>query len=278
MGDTHIGCKLGLCPEQVTADFDVTVKQSPAQAVVWKWWREFFDEFVPWATGGDPYLLVHGGDIVDGIHHRATTQITHDEQAMCDIAVDVLTPEVERAAAFAVLAGTPAHAGESWKYERNIAARLGAMRDGKQPLFMEMNYALGDDVVINDMHHVATTGLHHTEPGGMHREMMEQMITAAKAHGRAPDVLLRHHRHRNIHLDGPLHDGRRWHSVAVPGWQLKGPYTWKVGARNHLPHFGGVVVRIKHNPWSANDVELLQYTRSIRPTRAVTITEVGANV
>jgi hypothetical protein len=262
----------------VSADFGVTIKQSPAQAVVWKWWRECHDEFIPWATQGEPHILVHGGDLVDGIHHRSTTPLTHDEQAMCDIGFSVMEPEVEKAAAFAMIAGTPVHAGGAWEYERNIASRLGAIRAGDSPIFMELNYQLGDEVVINDMHHVSTTGLHHTEANGVFREMTEQYMTAAKANSRPPDVILRHHRHRNFHCDGPLHDGKRWHSLAVPGWQLKGPYTWKVGARNHLPHFGAVVVRIKHNPWSANEVEILQYTRSIKATRAVTVTKAGENV
>lgn len=273
-----MGCKLGLCPPVAEMDFDTSITQSPAQAVVWNWWREFFDEFVPWATGGEPHVLVHGGDVVDGVHHRSTTQATHDLAAQEEMAIAVLEPEVERAAAFAVIGGTPVHAGESWSSERRIATRLGAMRSGKQPVFMEMNYRLGEEVVINDMHHISTTGMHHTEANGVFREAMEQMMTMAKAGGKAADVFLRHHRHRNFHCDGTLHDGKRWHSLAVPGWQLKGPYTWKVGARNHLPHFGGVVIRIKHNPWSANDVEIMQYTRSIKPTKAITVTEVGASV
>lgn len=267
-----MGCKLGLCPPTAEMDFGTSINQSQAQGVVWKWWREFHDEFVPWVTRGDKHILVHGGDIVDGVHHRSTTQATQDLEAQESIAVAVLQPEVDKAAAFAVVAGTPVHAGESWSSERRIADRLGAVAGSFGHVHMEFNFRLGESALINDMHHVSVTGLHHTAPGGVFREAMEQLITSAKAGSEPPSVILRHHRHRNIEISEPVHNGRTW-ATAVPGWQLKGPYTWKVGARNHLSHFGALVVRVKHNPWCKNDVEIHHYIRHIEAPQAITIVE-----
>ncbi len=277
VGDTHYGCKLGLMPPIAKLDFDTEMKQSPMQAVVYRWWREFHDEFVPWATRGEPYALCHGGDIVDGVHHRSTSQATQDMEAQESLAVADMAPLVSRAAAYFQLAGTPAHDGESWVAARRIADRLGAVQNegSSSHLHPELRLMVGD-AMIQDTHHVSGTGLHKSMPTGITSDAIEQFITAAKSGSECPQVFLRHHCHHASRSGGFLRDPNVWwNAVSVPGWQLKGPYPWKVGARNHLTHFGGVVVRWVTNPFSAGHVEILPYTRGAGPVKPIVINAAG---
>ena len=271
IGDTHIGCKLGLTPPESVIDFGVPVGQSPGTRWVWEnVWRPFWDEFVPWATGGQPFVLCHGGDIVDGVRHRSTTQMTQDLDAQERMALAVMRPEVDNAAAYFQLAGTDAHDGQSWANARRIGRELGSPEnvDG-DPLFPELRIMIGD-ALVHDTHHVSTTGLHKSMTTGITSDAIEQFITAAKAGERCPDVFLRHHCHHASrsggYLDDPCH---WWQAMSVPGWQLKGPYPWKVGARNHLTHFGGVVVRWVTTPWGRGHAELVPFTRSAGASRPI---------
>ena len=264
IGDTHIGCKLGLMPPESVIDFGVSVGQSPASRWVWdNVWTPFWDEFVPWATGGEPYIVCHGGDIVDGVHHHSTTQVTQDMEAQEKMAVAVMRPHVDAASTYFQLAGTDAHDGQSWANARRIAQQLGSPDSGRDDhLWPELRIMIGD-ALVHDTHHVSTTGLHKSMTTGITSDAIEQFVTASKAGTRCPDVFLRHHCHHASRSGGFLRDPCHWwQAMSVPGWQLKGPYPWKVGARNHITHFGGAVVRWVTNPWGAGHAELLPFTRS----------------
>jgi hypothetical protein len=39
-----------------------------------RWWREWWDVFVPVATKGEPFAVVVNGDTVDGVHHGSKTR------------------------------------------------------------------------------------------------------------------------------------------------------------------------------------------------------------
>jgi len=276
-GDTHVYDVFGLMPPWARTSFGAGATYSEAQAVLWGFFREFFDEFVPWATRGEPYALVHGGDIIDGFHHKNTTHTSADEDAVINGAVGIFEPMVAKAAAYYQLAGTPAHDGQAWYLARAIARRLGAVQYGPDPenhLRPELLLRVGDGL-IHDTHHVSTTGLAKSMPTGITSDVVEQFIQRAKLnHGNIPDVYLRHHCHHASRSGGFLRDPCKWwDGMTIPGWQLKGPYPWKVGARNHETHFGGAVIRWVTDPWSGGKFELLPYTRGVVPAEP-TILEV----
>lgn len=84
--------------------------------------------FVPEATHGEPYAVVHNGDAIDGSHHNATTQITQNLTTQADIAYDVLKPVVARCdGRYYHIRGTEAHVGKSGREEEALARRLGAV-------------------------------------------------------------------------------------------------------------------------------------------------------
>jgi hypothetical protein len=272
VGDTHLYDHLGLMPKRAPVDFGCTVEQSEAQAVVYAWWNEFHKDFIPWATQGEPYVYCHGGDMVDGLHHRNTTHSTADYDAIIQGAVRFMAPYIEGAAAYYQLAGTPAHDGAAWWLARAVARELGApeVSDGNH-IRPELDMPIGDGL-IHDTHHVSTTGLQKSMVNGINSDVHEQLITRAKLGKRIPEVYLRHHCHFAATAGGFLKDPcREWVGRTVPGWQLKGDYPWKVGARNHETHYGGLVVRWVTHPWSKGRFELLPYTRCAVPAEPIVL-------
>ena len=79
ISDTHCGCQLGLCPPVVNLDNGGTYVQSSLQKKLWEMWNEFWDVWIPMVTKGEPYIIVHNGDAIDGVHHNSVTQITHNK-------------------------------------------------------------------------------------------------------------------------------------------------------------------------------------------------------
>jgi MFS family permease len=63
---------------------------------MWSLWREFWDVWVPEVTKGEPYDLVHNGDVIDGVHHGSTTQISHNIEDQLRIAEAVLGPQIAK--------------------------------------------------------------------------------------------------------------------------------------------------------------------------------------
>ena len=75
VSDTHSGCRVGLIhPDGIRLDGGGRYLPSAMQLKMWALWREFWDEWVPEVTRGEPYDIVHNGDVIDGVHHNATTQ------------------------------------------------------------------------------------------------------------------------------------------------------------------------------------------------------------
>ena len=87
VSDTHCGCKLGLCPPYpMPLDDGGTYTISKVQRKLWAWWQEFWDDWVPRVTKGEPYAVVTNGDTLDGVHHGSTTQISHNLGDQANIA------------------------------------------------------------------------------------------------------------------------------------------------------------------------------------------------
>ena len=131
ISDTHFGCRLGLLsPEPIRLDDGGAYHASPAQLKMWALWRAFWDEWVPEVTRGEPYDLVHNGDAIDGVHHNATTPISHNIEDQLAIALPILDEVVQRCkrsgGTYYHVRGTQAHVGQSGVWEEQLAKRLGA--------------------------------------------------------------------------------------------------------------------------------------------------------
>jgi len=245
VSDLHCGCRLGLCPEGgAQLDDGGHYFPSSLQMAVWSWWQEFWKEWVPRACHGEPYAVLVLGDTLDGVHHRATTQVSANLADQAEIAYQVLKPVADGCRGrLYMVRGTEAHVGPSGVEEERLAQRLGAVpdEDGRHARW-EVWIRLGRGLV-HATHHIGTTGSQAYESTAVMRELAEAYAEAGRWRQRPPDVLIRGHRHRHIEIRGPTALG---YGIAFtsPAWQLKTPYTFRIpGARQAMPQIGGSVVR-----------------------------------
>lgn len=243
ISDTHSGCGLALCPPSVRLDDNGEYRPSPFQRKIWNMWESFWEEFVPEVTKGEPYIVVHNGDAIDGVHHGSVTQITQNLETQVGIAYKLLKPIVEKCEGrYYHIRGTEAHVGKSAQHEEALAERLEAIpNDDGQYARYDLWLKLGGSM-IHSLHHVGSTGSQAYEATAVHKEFTEMLIEAARWGKQPPDIMVRSHRHRCIKISIPT-GNTMGQAVVTPCWQGKGPFAWKIpGARLATPQFGGVVV------------------------------------
>ena len=255
ISDTHCGCRLALCPPEGGAlDDGGRYMPSNFQKKMWVWWREFWDEWIPEVTRGEPWDLVHNGDAIDGVHHHSTTQISQNTQDQVSLAEAVLRPIVERCHAtggtYYHIRGTEAHVGQSAKYEEQLAKALGAKPNPEgQYARYDLWKRVGKDTkrvpapLVHLLHHIGTTGSAAHESSAVNAEMSAMYNQAGRWGQQPPDYIVRSHRHRSIAVDMDSARGRAA-AIVTPAWQGKTPFAWKIpGARVSEPQIGGVVIR-----------------------------------
>lgn len=250
VSDTHSGCRLSLYPphEKVRLDDGGSYKPSEFQEQMWTLWREFWDEWVPTVTKGEPYDIVHNGDVIEGVHHHATTQITHNINDQKKIAVAVMQPEVKKCkkmgGTFYSVRGTGAHVGQSSIYEDEVAELLGAKpnRVGQYSRY-DLWKRVGGKVLVHLMHHIGTTSSAAHEASAVNAEITAEYVEAARWRREPPDYVVRSHRHRSIAVD--LDSAKGYAAgIVTPAWQGKTPFAYKIaGARISEPQFGGIAIR-----------------------------------
>lgn len=249
VSDTHCGCRLGLCPPGgVQLDDGGTYQPSRLQKRVYEYWKYFWDEHVPRCVNGEPFAVVHCGDALDGVPHRSKTPISCNWADQQHIALDILQPVVELCDGnYYHIRGTEAHVGKSAEREEMLAERLGAKpnKHGQHARF-DLWKLIGPKL-IHALHHIGTTGSQAYEATGVHKELVEETTEAGRWDERAPDIIVRGHRHRYILTEIAVIRGgvpSQARSLVLPGWQLKTPFVWKIpGGRLAPPQFGGAVIR-----------------------------------
>lgn len=249
ISDTHCGCRLGLCrPEGAELDDGGTYMPSRLQLVVWDWWREFWDEWVPSAAHGDPYTVVMNGDMIEGVHHKSTSQISHNIEDQCQLAYEIFAPVVttckENGGQFFMIRGTPAHVGEQGVHEEHLAKRLCAEpnEDGQYARY-ELWKIFGNKRLSHFNHHIGTTSSSQHETSAVNAELAAAFLEAGRWGHQPPDVTVRSHRHRCSEVRIPSQHGYSI-SFVTPAWQLKTPFAFRIaGSRQTTPQIGGSLIR-----------------------------------
>jgi hypothetical protein len=242
VSDTHCGCQLALCPPEVTLDEGGEYHYSPLQKKLWAMWQEFWGDFVPAVTHGQPFAVVHNGDAIDGVHHQSTTQITHNLKDQVSIAVEVMQPIVEACEGrYYHIRGTEAHVGKSAATEEGLAKALKAIPDAHQFARNDLWMQVGGGLV-HLLHHIGSTGSLAYETTALMKEFTESLVEAARWGRKPPDIIVRSHRHRYSEISVPTINGKG-RVVVTPAWQGKTPFVWTIpGARQTTPMFGGIVI------------------------------------
>jgi UDP-2,3-diacylglucosamine pyrophosphatase LpxH len=205
---------------------------------------EFIGDWVPKNTNGEPYYLVHNGDVVDGVHHNSTTQFTHNITDQKAIAVKILKPIVEKCremgGKYYHIRGTDAHAGVNGCDEEAVAKELRAVpRDGQFARF-ELWKRLGKGL-IHFTHHIGGTSSSRYESTAVLTELTESFSESARWREQPPDMIVRGHRHRFVQVEIPSANTVAT-GVVVPGWQLKSGFVFKGGGRVSQPQIGGILI------------------------------------
>jgi len=259
ISDTHCGCQYALCPPQVRLDGGGVYSLTDLQVHLWGWWLEFWHEWVPTVTRGETYAVLINGDLMDHRHHSSTTQISQNPADQQRIAEMVFTPVAEWArGGLYITRGTEAHTGKSGWAEELLAKRLGAVPDetGNHSRY-DLNIRIGEDCMVNALHHIGTTGSQHYETTAVTKELTEAFTEAARWGDEPPDVVVRSHRHRFSEVRIATRKGYGY-SLVTPAWQGKTPFAWKIpGGRQSRPQFGGVLIRqgdeeffTRHRVWT----------------------------
>lgn len=250
VSDQHCNCRLGLFPSghRMPLDDGGYYTPSPLQEIVWGWWLEFRDEWVPEVTRGEPFILVWNGDVVDGgAHHHNTTHISDNPTDQRRLALTVCRPFCKRAVRSYFVRGTEVHDGRSGTSIEDIAEELGAVPDSTGRFARwHLRLLLGTGLV-DIAHHIGTTGSMAYESSAILKELEQIYVAAARWGDEPPDVVVRSHRHTNcevrLRISKNGRDGFAT-SCTTPGWQLKTPFSHRIpGGRRARPQFGGTLVR-----------------------------------
>jgi len=220
---------------------------STLQSKVYSWWETFWEEWVPEATHHEPYSVVVNGDLIDGVHHNSTTQISHNLEDQNEVACSLLEPVRDKCdGRIYIVKGTPAHTGQSGIEEERIAKRLDAIPgpDGQRARY-ELWKMVGDGLVHFN-HHIGTTSSSAHETSAINAELASAFVEAGRWGERPPDIIVRSHRHRCAEVRIP---SKRGYAIAfvTAAWQLKTPFLFKVaGGRMTTPQIGGHLIRVAH--------------------------------
>ena len=259
VSDLHFGCQFGLFTKDTAFALDGGGGYMPSklQQTVAAWWHNFWHEWVPTVTRGEPYAVVVNGDIVDGRHHNSTTQITQNLADQDEMAVSTFKPIVKEAAYFFMVRGTPAHVGEAAENEEKIAKRLNAVPDKEGHHSRPELWLKVGDGLVHFLHHIGTASAAAYETTALMREYGESCAEAGRWGHKAPDIIVRSHRHRHSEIRVPTSTGYGT-CFTTAGWQLRTPFCYRIsGARLQMPQMGGSLIRwgdeelyTRHKTWN----------------------------
>lgn len=257
--DTHVGCRLALChPDGADLDDGGTYSPSKIQRKLWAYWEEFWGEWIPRATHGEPFTVVHNGDVIDGVHHNATTQWSNNLEDQSAHAEKILRPVVDACEGrYYAIRGTEAHVGKSGVEEERLARRIGAVpneegQHARYELWMRVKGSL-----CHFLHHIGTTSSAQYETSAVNAELAALYTESGRWGLESPVVVVRSHRHRQSEVRFTAKGGYAV-SMVTACWQLKTPFAWRLaGARVTTPQIGGSLIRAgdeelhtRHCVWS----------------------------
>jgi hypothetical protein len=192
VSDTHAGCKLALCSGPIFLDEGGEYHPSKFQQKLKQMWDYFWTEWVPDATRGEDFAVLHNGDIIDGSHHHTTTVITNNLTDQKNIAYQLMKPIVDLCdGLYFQVRGTEAHVGKSAQDEEALAKILGAIPD-QQGLHSRYDLWIRvGDYLVHALHHIGSCGSNAYEATAVHKELAESLTEAARWGYRPPDVVVR---------------------------------------------------------------------------------------
>lgn len=193
LSDLHCGSKKGLLPPGCKDEDGAEYALNPFQRWLWNRWIEATEEWAPSIIKDDPFDLVVGGDVVEGVHHKTTEVVDADAAAHGAIAVAALQPLADRAERCWMVRGTEAHTKTS---EHHIGKGLGCEPDPDTGSYAWPQVLLvRGEMMVSAAHHMSTSLRPWTEASALGIALNSERLEMARAGLPLPRVVLRAHRH-----------------------------------------------------------------------------------
>jgi hypothetical protein len=236
VGDSHIGSTTALSLPKFVTDEGQEITASRAQEWLYANWLDYW-EYVRGLAGirgkhrRNRLVVVHMGDVVDGIHH-GSTQILPNLEDQETMACEILRPLAAAAdGGFFQIRGTEAHAGAGAQSEVRVSREIGA-----RACEWELDLCI-DGVLQNFAHHGRAGARPWTS--GASGQAGEIALERALAGEPIPRLVWRAHRH-SVDDSGQRVPGCR--VIVTPAWQLKTAFAHKVAA-GRRSDIGGMVAQ-----------------------------------
>lgn len=252
VSDLHVGCGMAIMPEGgFTGDTGVHYQPSPLQEKLYDRWK---NGFWAWVNRECPrgYNVIVNGDLIDGVHHQAVTQWSHnllDQRRAC---VNLLQPVREAAGRFIVVRGTESHVGQSGQHDEAIASVLGAERSSSGTSSHWEVFLRFGGKLVHVAHHIGATTSPFAKSSALQRQIALSYVNSGRWGDEPPVMFVRSHRHQCSWVGEPCSHGIVT-CVVTPAWQLKTPYVHRMSLMQE-PEYGGIILfagdnGVYHKPW-----------------------------
>lgn len=235
ISDTHVGSSTALAPLEFSvhnrSDFETQVTQAnKLQRWLYECWTDYWSHVFKLAKK-KRLIVVHVGDLVDGVHH-GSLQVMNEVEDQAEAFVDLMLPILKRADGFYGVLGTgPSHAGQDNATEAALYRELGAVEFG-QSLTLAV-----DGYIHTFFHHGRAGGRPWTSSSaGLAAEVM---LDFAQSGLPLPNFIWSGHTHRSDDSGSKFRDTR---AISLPSWQLKTSFGYRVSAGTVRSDIGGYIV------------------------------------
>lgn len=235
VSDTHVGSSTSVAPLSFTVhnrnSLEAQVTQAnKLQSWLYGCWTDYW-EYVFKKAKHRRLIVVHCGDLIDGVHH-GSTQLMNEVEDQVEAFMDLMLPIVSRADAFFGVLGTgPSHAGMDNSTEAAIYKELGAREFG-QHLTLDV-----DGVIHSFFHHGRAGGRPWTSSAA--GVAAEVMLDYAQSGLPLPNYIWTGHNHRRDDSGTKFENTR---AISLPSWQLRTSFGYSVSSGTVRSDIGGYLV------------------------------------
>lgn len=249
VSDTHCGSFTGLSTPSWELHGKNKLLASEAQEWLYNCWTDYWKyvEDLCFQEGKRirDLIISHAGDCIDGFHHN-TVQAFPDIYDQENLFVSLMEPCLQLANKGIYIAkGTPVHAGEAGISEERILERFksefkNSIDGGKDNIKADYKFLLvHNDYSVDIAHHGRASRRPWTSAGS--NMISETIIEYYKEGLKPPRLLLRGHNH-TIDDSGIKIKNSRY--IALPSWQLRTHFGYKVASSQLVSDIGGLVVNM----------------------------------
>jgi hypothetical protein len=260
--DTQIGGSTALCLPQwqirgAKPDETMPFEASLASKWLYEKWVDYW-EYIKFLAGVQGkhrkhrILSIHGGDILEGVHH-GSLQSLQDVGDQIEMASNIMTTvaNLSDGGVYGAM-GTEAHAGPGWCYERQIAKNAG-FRAYEPELHLDI-----DGLIVWCYHHGRAGKRDHTSAAA--GVAVDARLMALETGEPAPRYVFTAHNH----VIDDSGEKLLTRAMTLPSWQLKTAFGFRV-ASGKRSDIGGVIIL----PNGELDTSRMRYYAAPGQTRLV---------